>query len=443
METAMRLKDMRNQTAILGLLILMFPAGLMADSQDYKEGGMALFRAGQYDKALVYFNNAVQADPTDWQAYEDLGNTYAKLNDLANARDAYQKSLQIHPNNPTVQVLMDNLGNGSDETSPATAQDKSNYDNLSEDHPALAQSTPSGQVGSGDYQNQPTIIVRRRGRFRRVYEPAPVDYKDGLNPIDHAKIWAKLELGYSYSKLDDLTNAANNINTGSYVNADPGLPVSYTGNSIASNSGLHLGAELGFLLNPYMGIAIGIKGMAMNDYTANVAYQDSFNDFENERLSTYLVPMTLDYYLFLPDAGGRFYIKAGVGYYLGSVHVNETYSYSNFYNQHEATQNENWIGDMYSGNVGFQLGVGREFAITRRLGIELYAEGRYAKITNFTGTLTDQDGNTVDAALVTGTNKGVVDFDSASSIGSANAERYTTLDFTGFDVGFAFNFYSY
>jgi len=436
---------MRNPTTFLGLtLLLAAPACLMAaNSQDFKEGGMALYRAGQYAKALDYFNNAVQADPNDWQAYEDLGDTYSKMDDLANAKNAYQKSLQIHPNNPTVQVLLDNLDDGAAETSPSTTQDNSNFNNLSQDHPALAQPTPStDQMGNDDSQ---TVIIRRRGRFRRrpVYEPLPVNYKDGLNPIDHARIWTKLELGYSYSQLGELTNAADNLNSGAYVNADPGLPIAYTGNSLASNSGLHLGAELGFLLNPNMGIAFGIKGIAMNDFTANVAYQDSFNDFEDERLSPYLVPMTMDFYFFLPDAGGRFYLKAGAGYYLGSIHLDETYNYSNFYNQHESTATENWIGDLYSGNVGFQLGIGREFAISRRFGIELYAEGRYAKITNFRGTLTDQDGNTVDAALVTGANKGVVDFDTPSSVGSANGENYTTLDFTGFDVGFSLNFYSY
>ena len=89
---------MRNPTTFLGLtLLLAAPACLMAaNSQDFKEGGMALYRAGQYAKALDYFNNAVQADPNDWQAYEDLGDTYSKMDDLANAKNAYQKYIEIY-----------------------------------------------------------------------------------------------------------------------------------------------------------------------------------------------------------------------------------------------------------------------------------------------------------------------------------------------------------
>lgn len=412
----------------LGIL-LMVPTGLMAVTtiaQDYDDQGMSLYNRGLYEKAIGYFNSAAQANPNDWQAYESIGNAYAKLNNNQAALDAYQKSLQINPNNSTLSVVVDNLKN-SKNTSPASSTN--NQNNWSENEPV---------------QNQNSTVVVQPGIRPRpggIWTEPAVDYKDGLNPIDHAKLWTKLELGYSYAQLGDLTDAANNINNGTYVNADLGLPIAYNGNSISSNSGLHLGAELGFLLNPYMGLAIGAKAMAISNYTANVTYQNG--DYENEILSPYLVPLTLDYYVFLPDAGGRFYFKAGVGYYASAVHVDETYSYSNFYNQHESTLVENWIGDLYSGNVGFQAGIGREFAISNRLGVELYAEGRYVKISNFRGTIVDQNGNSADVALVTGTNKGVVDFDAPASVGSANAERYTTLDFTGFDVGFALNFYSF
>jgi len=412
--------------------LLVFPVVLMAvttTAQDYDDQGLALLNRGLYEKAIGYFNSATQADPSDWQAYENMGNAYVKLNNNQAALAAYQKSLQINPNNTTLSVMVENLknstsasaGNGPANNPPVPGT--GNQNNWSENEPV---------------QNQNSTIVAQP----RQVKPA-IDYKDGLSRIDHAKFWTKLQLGYSYSQLDDLTNAANNINKGTYTNADPNLPLAYKGNSISSNNGLHLGAELGFLLNPYMGLAIGVKGLAFNNYTANVAYQNSFADYENETLSPYLVPLTLDYYVFLPDAGGRFYLKAGVGYYVGDVHMDETYSYSNFYNQHESTQVENWVGDLYSGNVGFQVGVGREFAITNRLGVELYAQWRYAKLSNFRGTVVDQYGNSSEVALVTGATNGVVDFDSPASVGAANGENYTTLDFTGFDAGFSLNFYSF
>ena len=116
---------MNKLLVILGLsLSLISPTFLWAaGAQDYKEGGMALFRAGQYEKALVYFKNAVQADPNDAEAYQDLGDTYVKMNDSADARNAYQKSLQINPNNSLVQASLENLGGASSPSQPPQNQD--------------------------------------------------------------------------------------------------------------------------------------------------------------------------------------------------------------------------------------------------------------------------------------------------------------------------------
>jgi hypothetical protein len=132
-----------------------------------------------------------------------------------------------------------------------------------------------------------------------------------------------------------------------------------------------------------------------------------------------------------------------VGYYSGTVHVNETYSHSNFYNQQEANATENWVGDLNSDTIGFQLGIGREFAITRHLAIEVYVEGHYAKLTNFQGTLYDQYGNSFSAGLASGTTNGTIDFDNPAYINAAYGERNTVLDYTGFDAGVAFNWYSF
>ena len=97
-------------------------------AQDFDQAGMALYRAGQYEKAIQYFNNAVQADPGDAKAYEDMGNAYMKLDDKPNALASYQKALNLNPNDPTLQTLVDNLGgqmgennSAADENSPEEA----------------------------------------------------------------------------------------------------------------------------------------------------------------------------------------------------------------------------------------------------------------------------------------------------------------------------------
>jgi hypothetical protein len=346
-----------------------------------------------------------------------------KQNDQSDALAAYQKSLQINPNNPTLKVMVDNLSSTSvPAANTAPAQSPSN-DTVVEEPPV-----------------RETYVVKRKVQRSR---PEPAISNDGLASMDHAKFWSSLQFGYTYSTLDDFSTSAANINNGSYVNQDLNLPVSYTGSSTFSNSGIHLGAELGILLNPYMGIAIGGKYIAMGDYNANVVYQNSLGDFENETLSPVVIPITLDYYLFLPDSGGRFFISAGLGYYASAIHVSETYSYSNFYNQIKSTQPEIWTGDLYSGNIGFQLGIGREFAITNRFGFSIYAQGHYSKITNYRGTVYDQNGNSYDVGLATGLTNGVVEIDGPGYINSANGERYTTLDFVGFDLGIAFNWYTF
>jgi tetratricopeptide (TPR) repeat protein len=294
---------MNKPTIMLGLtLSFLLPALTMAaEAKDYKDGGMALFRAGQYEKALDYFKNAVQADPNDWEAYQDLGDTYAKLNDSADARDAYQKSLQINPNNSTVQVSLDNLGGASPSVPPS--------------QPAPATSRIDGDQPIQNPQLNPV-------RQRLVRRPAPVD---GLAPMDHAKTWFKLEGAYNYSTHQDLFTSADSLNK--FITANGA-----TGSAMADHGGGLTGLELGFLLNPNNGLAIGIRALRTNDYLNNENLQNGpatiggtvYNsDFENETISPYVYPLTLDYYLFLPDSGGRFFLSAGVGYYFGLVHVED------------------------------------------------------------------------------------------------------------------------
>jgi len=439
-----------------------------AQAQEYDDLGLALYRQGLYAKSIPYFQNAVQADPTDWQGYENLGNAYFKINANPDALSAYQKSLQINPNNSTLENIVQTLQasatpvSANANTAPAAAPGNNpastqpmNSAPPAGDAPPTSQSNvesdqPIGNNPSQTYATQQpgtTVVVQHRRRWRNYETEAEQAYADGLAPIDHAKFWTKLELGYTYASMEDFVNGAANINNGSYFNNDPTgyLNTTYSGSALASNSGAHAGIELGFLLNQNSGLAIGVKYAALNSYTANVTYNDSYADYENATLLPQVVPITLDYYFFMPDSGGRFYIKAGVGYYFSDIQVNESYSYSNFYNNQETLSpyGKTYTGDLTSGSYGFQLGIGREFAITRRFGIEIYVEGHYSKITNFQGTLYDQNGHPYNAGLVAGNTNGTIDFDNTSNIGSTNGDHYATLDYTGVDVGIAFNWYSF
>jgi len=455
---------MRKILLLLLSILLLTPALALAanaQAQEYDELGMSLYRQGLYAKAIAYFKNAVQADSTDWEGYENLGNAYFKINDNANALNAYQSSLQINPNNTTLENIVQSLqANGA----PAAAnppsnppanntQPANNYSNPpANSQPSGVNPPPRGAAPPTSPQSnveseqpiengQPgtTIVVRHRRPWVR---PAPASYSDNLNPIDHAKFWSKFEMGYTYSQQDDLVGGASAVNNesanGTLAINNGGLN---SGNATFSNNAYNLGAEIGFLINPYNGIGIGVRYIQSSDFdfnevnTAAATIGSNSHDFENGIFTPYVVPITLDYYLFLPDHDGRFFISLGVGYYAADVRVSENYNFDNYLG---STGNiGSPYGDLTAGTVGFQVSIGREFAVDRNLGIEIFARGRYAKINNFQGTLSDGYNYALEKF-----SDGSVDIGSPSNIGQSGTTA-ATIDFTGFDAGIALNWYSF
>jgi tetratricopeptide (TPR) repeat protein len=96
---------MKKSILLVLSVLLLIPAlarAANAQAQEYDELGMSLYRQGLYAKAITYFQNAVQADPTDWEGYENLGNAYFKINDNADAltflsKESSDQSEQQHP----------------------------------------------------------------------------------------------------------------------------------------------------------------------------------------------------------------------------------------------------------------------------------------------------------------------------------------------------------
>lgn len=272
-------------------------------------------------------------------------------------------------------------------------------------------------------------------------------YADHLNPIDHAGYWAKFDVTYDYAAQGDLINSAAPINSGSYSN--PGGLGSYAGSATAGHDGLGLGFELGLLLSPSSGIAFGAHYLQTNQYVAGVNYNNADGDSESVTLLPTVVPLTLDYYFFLPDGDGRFFLSLGTGYYIANVRVSQNISGNtandNFFGSNNTPGGQGgdiWSGNISSAAVGFQAGLGREFAVDDRLGVVLFARGRYARISNFQGKLLDANAVAGQFGLATGSN-GVVDIDSPGNITGANNEHYTTIDFTGFEAGVALDFYGF
>lgn len=429
------LKTNKTWLAAFSFLLFLPVLSWAASAQDYRNMGQALYQKGLYAKAIGYYNQAVQADPSDWQSYQGMGDSYLALNDNVQALAAYQKSLQINPNNPAVQTEVDNLGGSS------TVQDQNNFNTFSQDHPAFEQSQPTTII------RQQTIIEKPRPR------PQPESYNDGLAPMDHAKVWTQVSIGYAYSRNGDLNTSSDNWN--SDINT-----YSWSGSAIASNDGLELGAELGFLISPNSGLALGVKYISISDYSLNVGFNDGpitdihstvyGSDFDQTTLSPYVIPLTLDYYLFLPDNGGRFWLSGGAGYYFGGVHVERNYQNLSPTSPDgtDPNQIDQYSGDLYAGGLGFQCGIGRDFALSQTTSLTIFARGRYARLTNYQGNMTDPNGNYFKGGLAlessisgNGGDPGVF-VEDVNNIGGAAGNKYAIIDFTGFDVGLALNFYS-
>ena len=426
---------MKNIT--LGVLFSFFslvPAFLRADATDYRDMGQALYQKGLYAKAVDYFRQAVAADPNDWQSYQTMGDAYLKMDAKAEALDAYQKSLKINPDNNQAQTQVDNLAAAGVQV-PTNSTSNPPADQFEEGQPVT--------------ETQTTVIKRRRVFVR----PTPVVYNDGLAAMDHAKTWSQFSIGYAYSRNGDLNTSA--ANWSSDINS-----YGWSGSALSSNDGLELGFEWGFLLNPNSGLSLGVKYINVSDYKLNVGFNDGpitdvnstvyGSDYDQSTFSPFVVPLTLDYYLFLPDSGGRFWLSGGLGYYLGVVHVERNYQYLSSTNPDgtDPNQIDQYTGDLYAGGLGFQVGIGRDFAISQNMSLTLFARGRYARLTNFQGNMTDPYGNYFKGGLAmepsitgNGGDPGVF-VEDVNNIGGAGGNQYAIVDFTGFDIGLALNFYS-
>lgn len=88
------------------------PAG---GGDKYLNAGMQYLKAKQFDKAIQYFNASIQMRPTA-EGYMYLGTAYYYKGDMANAKAAYQKSLELNPNNAQVRQVIakiDQQGGGA------------------------------------------------------------------------------------------------------------------------------------------------------------------------------------------------------------------------------------------------------------------------------------------------------------------------------------------
>lgn len=83
-----------------------------ATSWEYYQAGMRLYNRQDYTQAERYFQAAIAEDPGNWQAYQGLGLCQYAQGDRASAKQAFDQSLQIHPDNAQLAKFDESLGAG-------------------------------------------------------------------------------------------------------------------------------------------------------------------------------------------------------------------------------------------------------------------------------------------------------------------------------------------
>lgn len=66
--------------------------------------GVALSNAGDHDQAIAKFNEAIAIIPTCYNCYNNIAFSYSAKKDWANAETAYQKSIEVKPDDAAAYV---------------------------------------------------------------------------------------------------------------------------------------------------------------------------------------------------------------------------------------------------------------------------------------------------------------------------------------------------
>jgi Flp pilus assembly protein TadD len=74
-----------------------------SEAKSRVEFGISVAQRGLWTEAVSLWERAVQIDDTYWQAWNNLGIGYEQLGRFDDARKAYEKALELAPNNNFVR----------------------------------------------------------------------------------------------------------------------------------------------------------------------------------------------------------------------------------------------------------------------------------------------------------------------------------------------------
>ena len=98
---------MRIRALLAALLVTVAAAPVLADARDEAKKqvqfGIEVAQRNLWVEALLRWQRAVQIDPTYAAAYNNLAIGYEHEGDLDKARTAYEKALQLEPDNALIK----------------------------------------------------------------------------------------------------------------------------------------------------------------------------------------------------------------------------------------------------------------------------------------------------------------------------------------------------
>jgi len=111
---------------LLGTAATPLAADTRSDAQKQVQFGIAVAQRGLWREAIYRWERAVQIDPKYAEALNDLAIAYEHEGDLEKARVAYEKALELEPNNALIKQNYELFKEINDRTTRKDSQDNQN-----------------------------------------------------------------------------------------------------------------------------------------------------------------------------------------------------------------------------------------------------------------------------------------------------------------------------
>jgi Flp pilus assembly protein TadD len=107
---------------LFSLLAVPLAADARADAKKQVEFGIAVAQRGLWREAIYRWERAAQIDPNYAPAHNNLAIAYEHEGDLPKARAAYEKALELEPNNALIKQNYELFREINDRTTRQSAQ---------------------------------------------------------------------------------------------------------------------------------------------------------------------------------------------------------------------------------------------------------------------------------------------------------------------------------